>query len=127
MESYRLSSLGRNARTSRLIIFLLALGFAAVLAAGVTAFYVQRQNETDARQVAHTLAVEANLGSYANAMERLETARRGLILTQNPAFSQVMDEAEREARSQLASLAALIADNAEQRARVAELRAHLDI
>ncbi|WP_077146488.1 ATP-binding protein [Sphingopyxis sp. KK2] len=127
MEAPRLSSLGRDSRASRLIISLLVLGFAALLLAAAVAFYVQRQNETDAAQVAHTLAVEASLGGYASAMERMETARRGLILTQNPAFATIMDEAEKRSRAQLASLAALIADNPEQRARVAELQGHLDV
>jgi hypothetical protein len=75
VESARISSLGRDTRASRLIIILLTVGFAALLAAAATAFYVQRQNEGDARMVAHTLAVEANLSAYASALERMETAR----------------------------------------------------
>ncbi|ALJ13368.1 hypothetical protein LH19_10865 [Sphingopyxis macrogoltabida] len=126
MESTRLSSLGRDTRANRLIIVLLAVGFAAMLAAASVAFYVQRQNETDARLVAHTLAVEAGLGAYASAVERMETARRGLILTQNPEFATIMAEAEQRSRAQLDALARLIADNPEQRARVARLRTHLD-
>lgn len=126
MEAPRLSSLGRDSRASRLIISLLVLGFAALLAAAAVAFYVQRQNDTDARQVVHTLAVEAALGGYASAVERMETARRSLILTQNPEFSTIMAEAEQRSRSQLAGLARLIADNSEQRGRVARLQGHLD-
>lgn len=126
MESARISSLGRDARASRVIIALLSLGFAALLAAAATAFYVQRQNEADARMVAHTLAVEANLGAFASAAERMETARRGLILTQNPAFAKIMDEAERRSRAQLASIEENVRDNARQGDRVEKLRAHLD-
>jgi signal transduction histidine kinase len=126
MESARISSLGRDTRTSRLIIILLTIGFGALLAAASTAFYVQRQNEADARMVAHTLAVEANLGAFASATERMETARRGLILTQNPAFATIMDEAEGRSRAQLESLEALVRDNPRQGARTAKLRAHLD-
>jgi CHASE3 domain sensor protein len=99
MEAPRLSSLGRDSRASRLIISLLVLGFAALLAAAAVAFYVQRQNEVDAQQVVHTLAVEAALGGYASAVERMETARRGLILTQNPEFSTIMAEAEKGSRT----------------------------
>jgi signal transduction histidine kinase len=125
VESARLSALGRDTRASRLIILLLSVGFAALLAAAATAFYVQRQNETDARLVAHTLAVEANLGAFASATERMETARRGLILTQNPQFATIMAEAEARSLAQLSNLEDLISDNAEQRARVAKLREHL--
>ncbi|MBE1529863.1 signal transduction histidine kinase [Sphingopyxis sp. OAS728] len=126
MESARISSLGRDTRASRLIIVLLSVGFAALLAAALIAFYVQRQNEADAEMVAHTLAVEANLGAFASATERMETARRGLILTQNPAFATIMDEAEGRSRAQLAGLEANVGDNPQQGARVAELRAKLD-
>ncbi len=125
MESARISSLGRDTRASRLIIILLTVGFAALLAAAATAFYVQRQNEGDARMVAHTLAVEANLSAYASALERMETARRGLILTQNPEFARIMAAAETRSREQLEALAALVTDNPEQGARVARLRQHL--
>lgn len=126
MESARISSLGRDTRASRLIILLLTVGFAALLAAAVTAFYVQRENEADARMVAHTLAVEANLGAFASATERMETARRGYFLTQNRAFATIMDEAEGRSRAQLASLETLIKDNPRQGGRAAKLRAHLD-
>ncbi|MGL3820200.1 sensor histidine kinase [Sphingopyxis sp. R3-92] len=126
MESARISALGSDTRASRLIIILLSVGFAALLAAAAAAFYVQRQNEADAQMVAHTLAVEASLGSFASAAERLETARRGFILTQKPAFAKIMDEAEARSRGQLASLEKLISDNPEQQARVRALRGHLD-
>lgn len=126
MQSAKLSSLGSDTRTNRIIILLLSAGFAALLFAAGVAFYVQRQNEEDARMVAHSLAVEANLGAYASAAERMETARRGLILTQNASFARIMDEAERNTRTQLRNLAKLIRDNPEQIARTDTLRRHLD-
>jgi signal transduction histidine kinase len=127
MESARISALGRDARASRIIILLLSVGFVALLGAAVTAFYVQRQNEADAQMVAHTLAVEASLGAFASATERMETARRGLILTQNRAFAKIMDEAETRSRGQLDAIDRLISDNPEQQIRVRALRRHLDI
>jgi signal transduction histidine kinase len=125
MQSIKLTSLGSDTRTNRIIILLLSAGFAALLFAAVAAFYVQRQNEADARMVAHSLAVEANLGAYASAAERMETARRGLILTQNEDFARIMGEAEKNTRSQLGNLARLIRDNPEQIARTETLRRHL--
>lgn len=126
MKAARISALGRDTRASRLIILLLSIGFAALLAAAATAFYVQRQNEADAQMVAHTLAVEANLGAFASATERMETARRGLLLTQNLAFAKIMDESEARSRGQLEALERLISDNPVQRKRVRTLRGHLD-
>lgn len=126
MNSVKMASLGRDARANRLIILLLSVGFLALLAAAAAAFWVQRQNEEDARMVAHTLAVEASLGSFASANERMETARRGLLLTGNPLFTDLVSQSERAARSQLGELDKLIADNPEQKTRVHRLRALLD-
>ncbi|MDK2760063.1 MAG: CHASE3 domain-containing protein [Sphingopyxis sp.] len=127
MESSRLSSLGRDTRATRLIFALLALGFAALLMAAGSAFYIQRQNGIDAQRVVHTLAVEASLGAYASAMERMETARRGLIMTQNPRFATIMADAEAQSYDRLKNLVRLVADNPVQQARAARLRAHLKI
>ena len=126
MNSVKMASLGRDARANRLIILLLSVGFLALLATAAAAFWVQRQNEEDARMVAHTLAVEASLGSFASANERMETARRGLLLTGNPLFTDLVSQSERAARSQLGELDKLIADNPEQKTRVHRLRALLD-
>jgi len=122
MESTRIGALGRDARASRLIIGLLALGFAALLAAAVATFWVQRQNEESSALVAHTLSVEASLGGFASAAERLETARRGFLLTANPEFLRIIDQTETAARTRLQELSQRVADNPEQRARVARLR-----
>lgn len=126
MESARISALGRDARASRLIFALLALGFAALIAAAATAFWVQRQNEADAELVAHTLSVEASLGAFASASERMETARRGQLLTGSAAFTRLIDDTEATARSRLAELEGLVADNPEQRERVSQLRVLMD-
>ena len=126
MDPVKIASLGRDTRANRFIILLLSVGFVALLAAAAAAFWVQRQNEEDARMVAHTLAVEASLGSFASANERMETARRGLLLTGNPLFADLVAQSERGARAQVGELDKLIADNPEQKKRVERLRALLD-
>lgn len=126
METDKITALGGNARSNRIIIALLSIGFAALLAAALVAFWVQRQNEQDARSVSHTLAVEASVAAYASANERLETARRGLLLTGNADFTRTMAQAETAARSRQRELDRLVSDNPSQRARVAALRSLLD-
>ena len=126
MSAGRIGSLGSDARTSRLIIMLLGLGFAALLVASGAAFWIQRENEASAALVTHTLAVEARLGSFASSNERLETARRGLLLTGNPAFATIMKSAEGQARAHLAELSKLIRDNPVQQARARRLEQLLD-
>lgn len=126
MEATGSGALGRDARASRLIVVLLALGFAALLAAAAATFWVQRQNELNAELVAHTLSVEASLAGFASASERMETARRGQLLTGSDAFTRIIDDTEKTARTRLTELGRLIIDNPEQRARVARLSELLD-
>lgn len=118
--------LGRDARANRAIIVLLGVGFAALFVAAAAVFWAQRDNEASAALVSHTLAVEVRLGSFASSNERLETARRGLLLTGNPAFATIMGEAEVGARKNLAALMGLTRDNPRQQQRTARLRALLD-
>ncbi len=89
-------------------------------------FWAQRDNEASAALVSHTLAVEVRLGGFASSNERLETARRGLLLTGNPAFATIMGEAKVGARKNLAALMDLTRDNPRQQQRTARLRALLD-
>ena len=70
--------------------------------------------------------VEARLGTFASSNERLETARRGLLLTGNRAFQRIMGEAEANARQHLAELSTLTRDNARQQQRIARLETLLD-
>ncbi|KTE14980.1 sensor histidine kinase [Sphingopyxis sp. H115] len=126
MKSDKLASLGRDRRASRVIIALLALGFAALLVAAAATYWAQRQNEENAQLVSHTLAVEARLGAFASVNERMETARRGLLLTNDPAFARIMAAAEENARAHIGDLDRLVRDNPEQRARVARLGKLLD-
>lgn len=126
MEAAKITALGKDARASRLIILMLAVGFMALLAAAGASFWIQRQNEANAERVAHTLAVEASLNGFASANERMETARRGLLLTGDGAFARLMDSSLATARARSAELGRLIADNPAQQKRVAQLAALLD-
>lgn len=122
MESTRIAALGKDAKASRLIITLLSIAFAALLAAAAATFWIQRQSEANSRLVAHTLAVEATLAEFASANERLETARRGLLLTQNPEFAEISESAQVIALEHAEELDSRIADNPAQRKRASHLR-----
>lgn len=122
MASTKMAALGRDERSSRIIIAMLSLGFAALLAAAAATFWIQRQSEASARLVAHTLAVEASLGGFASAAERMETARRGLLLTGNMEFAGLVEDTQKVARARATELSGLVADNPEQRRRVARLQ-----
>ena len=76
MATKMVGPLGRDTRANRIILTLLGTGFIALLAAAAAVFWVQRDNEASSALVSHTLAVEARLGAFASANERLETALR---------------------------------------------------
>lgn len=122
MDALNFRSLGRDIRASRAITILLAVGFAALLAAAGAVFWVQRVNQENAGMVSHTLEVEARLGAFGSENERLETARRGLLLTANPSFSQIMRDTELQTRYHLRELSRLTADNPAQSHRVDRLK-----
>jgi len=126
MKANNIASLGGDTRASRVIIAMLGLGFAALLVAAGAVFWIQRENETNAALVTHTLAVEASLGGFASASERMETARRGLLLTGNLEFAGIVEDTQKVAKERASELAALIEDNPKQKARVARLRAMLE-
>lgn len=121
-----MAALGRDDRSNRLIIAMLSLGFAALLVAAAATFWIQRQNEASAALVAHTFAVEAGLGGFASAAERMETARRGLLLTGNMEFAGLVEDTQTVARTRATELSKLISDNPEQIDRAARLQSLLD-
>jgi signal transduction histidine kinase len=106
-------------------MILLAVGFAALLVVATLAFWVQRRNAANAELVTHTLAVEASLSAYSSANERMETARRGLLLTNNPAFARTMVAAEASIHDRKRNLDRLVADYPAQVARAGRLQSLL--
>lgn len=113
----------RSASSNRLVLLLLAIGFAAMLAAITAVVVVQRQSDRDAFWVNHTLDVEASINRFVRHAERAETARRGIIIEPGERdFAAIANTALTQGRAELASLATLVQDNAAQRESVAGLR-----
>jgi signal transduction histidine kinase len=113
----------RDAGNNRLVLLLLGIGFAALIAAVVAVVVVQRQAERDAYWVEHTLDVEASLNRFVRHAERVETARRGIIIApQEKNFYQIAEKAISDAEREMVHLGTLVADNPEQVRSVAGLR-----
>lgn len=113
----------RDAGNNRLILLLLAIGFAAVVAAVVAVIFVQKEAERDAYWVEHTLDVEAAVNRFVRHAERTETARRGLIIAPaEKSFAEIAEKATADAERELLVLDGLVADNPAQVQSVATLR-----
>lgn len=116
-----------DARNNRLILLLLAIGFAAVVAAVAAVVIVQRQAERDAYWVEHTLDVEASLNRFVRHAERTETARRGIIIAPTETnFITIAEKAIADASNELTTLETLVKDNSAQVQSVAGLRKAFD-
>jgi hypothetical protein len=82
----------------------------------------QRSNTDNERWVAHTLEVQARIGAFASKAERMETARRGGLMSGDPKFDGMVDTARAGAEADLGMLGALTVDNPDQVANVARMR-----
>lgn len=108
-------------RINRIVVALLAAGGVLLaLAVGAAALSAKRiANET--RWVEHTLEVRAAIYTVGNYAERVETARRGYFISGDPRFADGVRRSHAQMRAALSGLDRLVADNATQRRRAAEI------
>jgi len=111
-----------QSRFTRRVLALVAIGFLALIAAGIATAWLQTRNQDLSEWVEHTLGVQARLSDFASANERVETARRGVLLGGGPDFRKRMEIASGEARAALDDITRLTADNPLQARRADELR-----
>jgi signal transduction histidine kinase len=110
-------------RFGRLVVVLVSLGFLALLAAGITAGAVMTRNQERAFWVSHTYEVERDVNAFRIQLDRLETARRGYLLDQEPVFLRTYADAVARIPGNLEQLRRLTSDNPSQQVRIAILRA----
>lgn len=107
---------------NRLVLGAVALGFAALVLAGLLVFGSISQNQTYNRAVDHTYQVQAAVYRYRVLVERAEAARRGYLLKPDDRYRAIFAEAETELPRALDELFRLTADNPGQQARLTVLR-----
>lgn len=112
----------REGRVGRALVAFMALGFAALLAAGVVATWATGKAAEYTGWVNHTYDVRVAIRTAEALIERVETARRGYLLSGEDRFLVIYDQAQGASAPAIASLGRLTADNARQRQRVAVLR-----
>jgi len=113
----------REGRIGRVLLVFMALGFAALIAAGIAAAWATKQNRTYSEWVIHTYKVEVGIGDTRRLIEQGETARRGYLLAPDTRmFLATYRQTANELPVMLDRLGVLVADNPEQRTRLVELR-----
>jgi len=107
---------------NRLVLTALAVGFAALTAAGAMAVWTVSRNQDHAQLIEHAYQVNATIGRYQIQLERAETARRGYLLDQSDLFESEYEASTGAAKEALDGLQSLIRDP-RQNQRHARLRA----
>jgi signal transduction histidine kinase len=107
---------------NRLVVGCVALGFTILVVVGIFGVYVMQRNIAFTGLVAHTYRVEQTLADYRILNERLETARRGYLLSHQQRFRDTYDRSVAALPRSIDSLQELTRDNPAQQARVAQLR-----
>jgi signal transduction histidine kinase len=119
----RLSLTISDRHFGRLVVGFVALGFLALLAAGAAAGWVMVENQDRVGWVTHSYEVERRINGFRDQLERLETARRGYLLDEDPLFRQAFDAAGKAIPMELSALRQLTVDDPVQRRRIDSLEA----
>ncbi|TPG53076.1 sensor histidine kinase [Sphingomonas glacialis] len=113
-------------RMGRFLVACMAMGFAALVAAGLAAAWSTAQNESHTRDVNHTYEVELAIGRARTLIEQSETARRGYVLTADPFYLYTYRKAMAQLPAKLERIATLTQDNPRQQRNIATLHALVD-
>jgi signal transduction histidine kinase len=112
----------RQSTLNRLVIGAVVTGFLALVLVAVLGVVAVLRNLDFSYWVTHTYRVQNAIADYRVLGQRLETARRGVLLSADPAFLQAYHGAADEMPRALDRVDALVQDNRVQLARVAQLR-----
>ena len=108
----------REGRLGRVLLVLMAIGFAALIAAGVVVGWVQSETERHGAAVEHTYRVELAIADTRRLIEQSETARRGYLLSpDDPRYLDTYRNAAGAIPRAMRRLRWLVNDNPEQRRR----------
>lgn len=123
MSDRKLNIAASERRFGRNVIALVALGFLAVLVAGVGALLVMVRGQEHARWISHTYMVERNVGEIRLSLEEMRSGRRGILLGLQASDRDKYDAARRRLATGIVSVARLTQDNPRQQADITQLRA----
>lgn len=113
---------GSEGAVRKLLIACMALGFASLIVAAITAAWLTARNAAHTRQVIHTYEVELSVNRARISIEQTETTRRGYVLAREQVYLDAYRDFSRSLPVELATLRRLTIDNPGQQARIAVLR-----
>jgi signal transduction histidine kinase len=107
---------------NRLVVGAIMFGFVLLIGAAAVATWATQRTQEHARWVSHTYQVQQAIGDYYSEALRLDAARRGVLLDDDPRIARAFGEAEAAIGPALARIARLTADNPVQQRNLATLR-----
>jgi signal transduction histidine kinase len=110
-----------NTRNDRNLAALIA-GFVLVAAAVLMAFLAADRQRAAVGRVSHTIEVQKSLQTVLSLLQEAETGQRGYLLTGEADFLEPYERATARLDGSLIELERMVADNPQQRQRVARLR-----
>ena len=116
----------RDGRMGRFLIACMALGFAALIAAGVAAAWSTARNEGHTRDVNHTYEVELAIDRARIVIEQSEATRRGYLLSGEQIYLDTYRSGMASLPATISHIAGLIRDNPRQQRHITALRALID-
>ena len=102
-------------------IILLATGLVVLTAISITSVYFVNRAREDARWALHSMEVENEISLAQLQMRRAESAQRGFLLTQQPAFRTAFEEAADQIAPSFDRLRNLTLDNPYQQERLKQM------
>lgn len=105
-------------RVQRLVPALIVICFALLALAGASSAFLLGRAEDAARWVAHTIEVQKTAREAVIAIQQLESAQRGYLITKNPEFFVEYEETARDLAKTVAQLRLLTADNPDQKVNI---------
>ncbi|MFI4964413.1 MAG: ATP-binding protein [Caulobacterales bacterium] len=104
------------------VVGAVALGFLILVIVGGYGLFVVRENLKFTDWVTHTYQVQTSIDDFRVADERMETARRGYLLSHDPQFDSAVKTRASQLGAALDRIANSTTDNPIQQANVTELR-----
>jgi signal transduction histidine kinase len=104
------------------IVGIVSLGFLILVGISALGLSVMRQNLIFTRWVSHTYQVEGALANFLILDERMETARRGYLLSHDDTFSAAVDSTSAQISQTLRTIQQLTIDSPKQQTNLTQLR-----
>ena len=122
LETSRQFVSGQDRTVGRVLLACMAIGFLALIGAGVAAWWETGQNREHGSWVDHTHEVQSAIREAGLLLEQGETTRRGFMLTGDPGYAANYRRYADALPLAIGQVARLTADNPRQQAFVAQLR-----